>query len=142
MQSAIVFATDPKSRKTRVKYKAKDLKGFRVADSEWQSIVFKDLIGPKQTMFMQLDQDGFIKLYLYYPNMSNAKDDAQVVIKKGDENAFNQGTFITGFHKKMSELVSEHEALAAKVKNKEKGYKLLQLYDIIDEYNKWYAENN
>lgn len=142
MQSSIIYATDPNNRRTRMTYKAKDLAAFKVADKLWHSIPFKDLIGPKQQMFMQLEQDGFIKLYLYYGTESNLRDDAQVIIKKGDEIAFNQGTFITGFHKKMSELVSEYEALASKVSNKEDGYKLLQLYDILEEFNRWYAENH
>lgn len=142
MQSSIIFATDPKNRRTRTAYKAKALSGFMVAGHTWHSIPFKDLIGPKQQKFMQLDLDGQIKLYLFYGTESNVSADAQVVIRKGDEVAFNQGTFITGFHKKASELVSEHTALADKIRNKEKGYKLLQLYDIIDEYNAWYRENN
>lgn len=142
MQSSIIFATDPNNRRTRTTYKAKTLSGFKVADRDWHSIPFKDIIGPKQQMFLQFDQGGFIKLYQSYPTGSNLQDEAQVIMRKGDEVAFNQGTFITGFHKKVSALVAEHEELAAKVKNKEKGYKLLQLYDIIDQYNAWYKANN
>lgn len=142
MQGAIVFATDPKSRRTRTTYKPKTLQGYKVADRTWHSVLFKDIIGPKMQRFLQLESDGFIKLYQYYPNEGNRPDDAQVVIQKGDEVAFNQGSLLTGFHKKVGELVSEHEELAAKVRNKEKGYKLLQLYDIIDEYNTWYQANH
>lgn len=141
MQSSIIFATDPNNRRSRIAYKAKTLAGFKVADQTWHAIPFKDLIGPKQQLFLQLYMDGFIKLYHYYGSANNSSEEAVVVVRKGDEMAFNQGTFITGFHKKVSELVAEHEELAAKVADKEKGYKLLQLYDIIDEYNAWYKSN-
>jgi hypothetical protein len=38
-------------------------------------------------------------------------------------------------------LVAEHQELANKVKNKEKGYKMFNLFEIINEYNAWAAEN-
>jgi len=49
-------------------------------------------------------------------------------------------TFMMNFKKNMSEYVSDYPELAAKIKNKEKGYKMLARDKIIIEYNKWYAE--
>jgi hypothetical protein len=40
----------------------------------------------------------------------------------------------------MSKLVDDYPELAAKVETKEKGYGLMKIYDIVDEYNAWWAK--
>jgi hypothetical protein len=40
----------------------------------------------------------------------------------------------------MSKLVDDYPELAAKVEAKEKGYGLMKIYDIVDEYNVWWAK--
>ena len=62
-------------------------------------------------------------------------------LKKGDEDAIGVARFVR-FAKQMSEYISDYEELAKKVKNKEKGYRLLSMMEIIEEYNEWYEENN
>lgn len=52
----------------------------------------------------------------------------------------NTASLAFGFKNKMSELVEENKELSKKVKNREKGYRLMQMDDIIDEYNQWYDE--
>jgi hypothetical protein len=46
---------------------------------------------------------------------------------------------VLNFKNSMSSLVSEHNVLAAKIKNKEKGYTWMNLDQIIIEFNTWYA---
>jgi len=38
----------------------------------------------------------------------------------------------------MSKLTADNKDLAAKIKNKEKGYKFMNIDKIISEYNDWY----
>ena len=68
----------------------------------------------------------------------------QTVFQKGDEQPFQDGEpgFILKFAKKMSEFVSDYPELSKKIAAKEKKYGLANRFDIIDEYNKWYEENN
>jgi hypothetical protein len=42
----------------------------------------------------------------------------------------------------MSEYVEDYSELSQKIANKEKGYRLLDMYSIIEEYNNWYAANH
>lgn len=55
--------------------------------------------------------------------------------KKGEEDAYSVDQFGLKFAQKMSDFVSDNEELASKVRNKEKGYKMLNMLNIIDEYN-------
>ena len=59
----------------------------------------------------------------------------QVWLKNGDEYPKTNDYFALGFAKKMAEYISDNDVLSSKVKNKEKGYKMLQILKIIDEYN-------
>ena len=58
-----------------------------------------------------------------------------VMILKNDEKAINTQNFIMGYADKMADLVKDDQELAAKIKNKEKGYSLLNIEAIVDEYN-------
>jgi hypothetical protein len=49
---------------------------------------------------------------------------------------------LTNFKKNMSKLVADDTELAAKIRNKEKGYGYYDLDRIISEYNAWYLKNN
>ena len=49
--------------------------------------------------------------------------------------------FAIGFAKKMSAFVADDEELSKKVADKEKGYGMLQIDAIVDEYNTWYKTN-
>jgi hypothetical protein len=47
--------------------------------------------------------------------------------------------FVFSFAKNMSEYVADYPELAEKVRNKEKGYGMLDMTKIMTEYNAWYA---
>ncbi|MEX2483289.1 MAG: hypothetical protein WED10_01940 [Brumimicrobium sp.] len=63
------------------------------------------------------------------------------LIQKQGMSPENTISLSLGFKNKMSEYVEENEALATKIKNKENGYKLRDIDEIIAVYNKWYDEN-
>ena len=64
----------------------------------------------------------------------------EIVWQKLDEKPIQQQDFALGFAKRMSKLVDDYPELAAKVEAKEKGYGLFKIYDIVDEYNAWWAK--
>ncbi len=62
------------------------------------------------------------------------------LIQKQNNTPENTASLMLGFKRKMSDLVSEYEALAEKVEDKKDGYKWRNMDAIIAEYNQWYAE--
>ncbi len=49
---------------------------------------------------------------------------------------------LLGFPKKMSGYVEDFPELATKIKDKEKGYRMLNINSIVREYNEWYRAKN
>ncbi len=135
------FYTDKSNRKTRKKYKTKDIAGYKVGSEEYISVTYRSLL--KQRLFAKVESKGQIMvLSVAEPSQDNPNQFAYVMaLKKGDEDAIGTARFIR-FAKQMSEYISDYEELSKKVKNKEKGYRLLSMMDIIEQYNKWYEENN
>ena len=135
------FYTDKNNRKTRKKYKVKDIAGYKVGSEEYISVVFRSVL--KQRVFAKIESKGHIMvLAIAEPSSENPGTYEYVMgLKKGDEDAIGVARFVR-FAKQMSEYISDYEELAEKVKNKEKGYRLLSMMEIIEEYNEWYEENN
>jgi hypothetical protein len=59
------------------------------------------------------------------------------IYKKG-ETPEHEANLPLGFKNKMSKLTADNKELSTKIKNKEKGYKFMNLDKIIKEYNEWY----
>lgn len=138
-QDKVFFWADKNDRKTKTVYKPKDIKGYHVAGKTWITVPYGLMAS---NLFLERAMDGHIAVYDYYFVDDETKElTNNTVLQKGDEKPINTARFIM-FAKNMSKYVSDHKELAKKVKNKEKGYRLLQMYDIIEEYNEWYAENN
>ena len=63
-------------------------------------------------------------------------------IRKLDGEPITNGTFVLKYKKLIAQLVEDDADLAAKVKNKEKGYKgVLNYAKVLDEYNAWHKEH-
>ena len=155
-QKQCVYYADA-SKKNRKEYKPSDLKGYSVSDKVYRSVHFSGGLTAKPLSFVLVAKPGHITQYWYYSkkddvaaikmgNESDADYDVRVnkdenVWQKGDENPFQQSDLVLGFAKKMNKLVSEYSELAKKVEDKEKGYGLTNIYNIIEEYNKWWESN-
>jgi len=144
-QTRVVFYSDPQNKKAKVTYKPTDLKEYKMAEKIYRSINYSGGLTSKPLRFVLLVQDGRIAQYMWYDNEGsysypNWKE--KVIFQKGDEKPFEMSSFILGFTKKMSALVADYKELADKVTKKEKGYGMLATYDIIKEYNDWYASKN
>jgi hypothetical protein len=155
-QDKAYFYTDPNSNKTKKSYNPSELKGYMVGDKVYRSIEWSGGLFGKMMKFNLLEKDGAIAQYTFYAKsegymiqVHNKDEDdyaydarvseRQSVFQKRNEKPFDQTSLGLSFAKKTSELVSDYPELAAKVKNKEKGYGMLNLLEIIDEYNRWAA---
>ena len=95
--------------------------------------------------FLIVSINGPITIYQYnfYDSSTNPpknQESEYFLLPNGE--TINASTLILGFRKKMAEIVKDYPELAAKITNKEKGYGMIGVYDIIREYNKWYMEKH
>lgn len=159
-QVKAVFWTNPDDKKTKKEYEPEDIKGYMVGDKTYRSIQYSGGLMAKPWRFNLLVKDGQIAEYRFYnkegdhvgvktmkPGETQAQYDERmhkedVVYQKGTDKPVTMQYFGLKFASKMSEYVSDYPELSKKVADKEKGYGMLQMMNIIDEYNKWYAENN
>jgi hypothetical protein len=156
-QDKAVYYSDINNRKTKKVYKPEDLKGYMVGDKVYRSIHWSGGLLEKPLKFNLLVQDGAITQYHFYTkdegyvvqvrskDETDAEYDAricqtQMVFQKNDGKPFAETSLGLGFAKKMAEIVADYPELSTKVKNKEKGYGMLNLLTIIDEYNVWAAQ--
>jgi len=143
-QSNISFSIDGTDEKTII-CRPNDLLGFWMEETFWMSTINTKLQAENnEKLFVLMVRQGPISLYEYYKEDDEASDGWKTIslIKKMDENYSIAGNLLLGFKKKMSEYVSEYKDLAEKIANKEKGYRVLHINKIIDEYNAWYMKSN
>lgn len=128
----IIFKAEKKGKKK--KYKFGDVAGYKVADTEYKAVEYDDVMF-KGRKFLIVDQTGCLNTYHYTEYSSEDGAWNTITIFENDQGAVNSQKFALNFSKKMAELVQAQPELAEKVRNKEKGYGLLQMYKIVDEYN-------
>ena len=126
----VIFRKTKKDK--RQKFGVKDIKGYKVADVTYHAVEFK---GPvfKNLNFLIVEAEGCINKY----GMRKLEDGAWkgVIVYQKDGKAVSADVFALNFAKKMSEFIKDDKELATKVKNKEKGYRILAIDAIIEEYN-------
>lgn len=143
-QKKCLFYTNEMDRKPASEFKPDDIKSYKVADKLYRSIPFSGGLNNKALRFNLVTRDGAITQYVFYSEDGNATPEP-VFHKPGDaENSkpLQMGYFALGFAKKMGAYVADYAELAAKVTGKEKGYGMLDLLAIIDEYNAWFEKKN
>jgi hypothetical protein len=156
-QNYCEFYKNENDKKPTGKYKPDDISGYMVADKIYRSIAYSGGLS-KSNGFCLLKTDGRICVYDYYitqeggATMVKSDDETweeydtrryttNVVLQKGDERPRESTWYLMSFAKRMAELVEDYEELAESIRNKEKGYRIDKFYDIIEEYNIWYAAN-
>ncbi len=160
-QQETFFYDDPDNHKGRAKYKAKELKGYKVGNRVYESLRFEGKYSSHKNNFFMRIITGPITYYLWYYDPDRSKlspvnmtlDDlsdailfeenelsTQDLIRKLDGDMINLGQlkYLVNFDKNMSKLVSDYPELAEKIINKEDGYKWINAKEIIKEYNAWY----
>ncbi len=152
-QTSVDFYLNQSDRKPAVKYKPDELKGYKIADKIYESINYSGGLFKKPN-FNLVVRDGAIRIYEWYSTVSgfssirmqsgeswqsydNRRYEKRVVIAKDPKTAMEYGMLGLSFSKNMSALVQDNPELMEKVKSKAKGYTLLDLFDVIEEYNNW-----
>lgn len=129
--SQLLTATGPVSKET--------LEAFSMNGKTW---VFRSTpLGP---MWVMLKKQGAIEHYDYLTSDSDGKTSTIIIgnlTMKGSQTLSN-ADLLLGYKKKMSSMVSDYPELAAKITNGEKGYGMLTMLNVVDEYNLWYEKNN
>lgn len=164
-QHQTFFYDDPDNHKGRIKYTAKELKGYKVGNRIYESIRFEGQYSSHKDNFFMRIITGPISYYLWYYDPDRSKlspvsmtlDDlsdailfeenelsTQDLIRKldGEMISLGQLKYLVNFDKNMSKLVSDYPELAEKIKNKEDGYKWIDAKSIINEYNLWYLQTH
>ncbi|MEO8590504.1 MAG: hypothetical protein ABI432_14100 [Flavobacteriales bacterium] len=153
MQNEVLFFTDKEDKKSKVKYKADDLKEYRIADKVYRCINYSGGLSGSAIRANLVVAEGCITQYVWYNRaenwallqkgaseteeefMARLYPSVMVFMKPGDEKPRSLDYFGLKFATKMSEYVAENKELAAKVANKEDGYGMLRILEIIQEYN-------
>lgn len=128
----VIFKTGHKEKKQ--KFKVGDIAGYMVAGTEYKGMQYDDVIF-KQRKFLIVDERGCISTYHFREFDDDDRTWKTITVFENAEGAVNSQKFALSFAKSMGEFVKDNPGLAEKVRNKEKGYGMLKMYDIIDEYN-------
>lgn len=67
------------------------------------------------------------------------ENEQQPVWQKGNDEPVSNSQLLFGFKKNAVKLVNDDAELVGKIERKEKGYGMLSLDKIVDEYNAWAA---
>ena len=153
MQTEVIFFTERNVNKTKENYFPKEVQEYTVAGKTYHCIHYTGGLFKKELGFVWLQEEGCISRYKYfskaegYNMMRKGPGESQedfekrlypdktVYQKEGDEYPVESQSFALKFSKKMSEFISDNAELAGKVADKEKGYRLGAMYDIIKQYN-------
>lgn len=151
-QTSCIFYDE--KEKTSKRYKAKELKGYMIAERYYTSLDYNDNLMAKSKTFALLLKQGGISEYVYYsskPDLLHKKTSNEsytdyynkiyskkTVYHRDGVKPIDNQSIALGFKKKMSAFVEDNQKLASKIANKEKGYKMFNLQKIINEYNDWH----
>jgi len=163
-QQMTFYYDDPDNHDERIKYKAKELKGYRVGNRIYEQMKYEGKYSSHKHNFFLREIDGPMSCYIWYYDPDRSKlspvdmslDDLSDAIlfeedelnkqllilnPAGDIINLDQLKYLVNFDKNMSKLISDYPELADKVRNKKEGYKWINAKEIISEYNAWYLQN-
>ncbi|MCB0382521.1 MAG: hypothetical protein KDD05_04265 [Psychroserpens sp.] len=145
-----------------VVYGPEDLKAYKIENDYYETHPYEGLSG-KTNVFLLRTVDGKISLFDYYIRVEDDKGAEMTLSKKGnteisldfdgskiqteilavkngdDYLKFASSKVIFSFKNIMSKYVSDYPELAKKIKDKEKGYRILSILNIVNEYNQHFA---
>lgn len=145
-----------------VVYEPQDLKAYKIENDYYETHPYEGLSG-KTKVFLLRTVEGKINLFDYYIRVEDDKgaeltlsqkgnteisldfDGSKIqteilAVKDGDDYLkFASQKVIFSFKNVMSKYVSDYPELAKKIKDKEKGYRILSILNIVNEYNEHFA---
>ena len=144
-QTRVAFYTDPQDRNSRMVFTPEDLKEYMINGKIYRSMNFSGGLSSRAMRFLLLVRDGRISQYVWYENIgtdTHPNFREKTVIRRGTETPIEISTLTLNFSRRVSELVRGYPELAARVARRERGYRLLNLFQIIEKYNEWYSQKN
>ena len=162
-QKKVLFYNSPEDEEPSVKYKPKLIKAYLVGPRYYVTFKFQPEGEAYTYYFFLRVLNGPVKLFKWYRVPENqsrlrvqvGKDksakfgfifsedelESQGIAIKLDSKPVNLASrkFQTNFKKHMSALVEENTELVRKISDKEDGYTLEHIENIIVEYNFWYS---
>jgi len=132
-QNRCIFYTDYKDSQSKKVYKPSEILAYSIENDQYKSIPYSGNIGfgKSDKHFVYVTQPGAITTFVYYTPQQ------QVLWQKGDEDPVSNASMMFSFKKSILKLVGDDTDLANKIESKEKGYGMLNLEQIINEYNTW-----
>jgi hypothetical protein len=122
-----------------------DISSYKVGDKLYRSIHYSGGLLKKPLRFVVVVKDGGISQFTFYSEDPTTPTEEKTVFYKANDpenpDPIELQQLGLGFAKKMSAFTADYEELSKKVADKEKGYGMLQIDAIIDEYNTWYKTN-
>ena len=154
-QNTAEFYLHESDKKPTGKYDPSEIKGYLIADKLYESIAFSGGL-LKKPNFNLVQVDGGIRIYYWYSTVENfsaiqkqsgetweafdaRRYETKTVVGKPGLDPLEYNSLAMSFAKKMPDFVSDNAAMAKKITDKEKGYKSLDIFNVIDEYNTWKA---
>lgn len=152
-QNTAEFYLHESDKKPVGKYKPDEIKGYKIADKIYESINYSGGLFKKPN-FNLVVEDGAIRLYEWYATVENystltkqsgeswkefdqRRFETKLIVAKNPTEPIEFSMLGLSFAKKMPELISDNPEMTKKVENKEKGYTFINIYEVINEYNKW-----
>jgi hypothetical protein len=138
LDNQIHFLMDPDNPKKGIINSPKsDLEAFEIDKNKWVRMTYD---GEEQ--FGILHIDGVIKDFSVF-KIPFARVTGDYIekrfIQKQDEKPISNSALMMKYKKTIVELVKDNKELAAKITNKEKGYKgFINSVKVINEYNEWH----
>jgi hypothetical protein len=132
-QKQCIFYTDYTDSRSRKEYHPADIAGYTIENNQYKTIAYSGNLGfgkPAKN-FIYVTKPGAIATYVFW-GLSE-----QLLWQKGDEEPVSNAAMLMNFKKSMLKLVGDNADLAGKIERKENGYGLINLSQIMDEYNTW-----
>ncbi len=135
-QDKCEFYTDYKDSRTRKVYKPSEIAAYSVENDQYKSVPYNGNIafGKPSPHFLYITKPGAINSLVYYID-----GQPQPVWQKGNDEAVTNSSLLFGFKKNVLRLVSDYPEVVDKINLKEKGYGMLGIDNIVNEYNAWAA---
>lgn len=142
-------------------FKPNDLLGYKIAEDYYEVHPYEGMSG-KTKVFLLRTVHGKINLFEYYISVEDNQGNEMTLSKNGNTEIsldldgseiqtevlavkdnkeylkFASPKLLFSFKKVMSKYVSDYPELSSKISKKEKGYSVLNILQIVDEYNSHY----
>jgi hypothetical protein len=136
-QKRCIFYTDYNDGTTKKEYLPTEIAGYTIENLQYKSIPYSGNIGSGRgdQQFVFMAKPGFaINTFVYYT------PGQQILWQKGDEDPVSNATMLFSFKKTLLALLGDDPDVAATINDKGRAYLMMNLDNLIDQYNTW-AQN-